>query len=392
MCARILKTETFFHSICHSGYREMKTLGKVTISALLIVYGFIGFAILSPLITVLTMDSMFLEIGLSFSLLFFMLSFMASRSVTIQWKGIFSRLEDDNATKTWLLLHSFFTFFISQIFPIVAGISSVAPIFLVPFVNAFPMTLMSASMILLLCIIGLWSLHLIIGMGYRWFCKGTTIGIRSFSALALQHLRNKERKGIASLLKASLLLRDCLKHEELELQELNDAIKAIKCFLQFKSNIPYDSLQKLTLQLKRFPSIEHLPTTLSTFNRSKKVQWTRKFTVTEKTKRKVQGLIVAIAAILSGLTFLPETTRTALFEILQSVGSTNNIQVIMGLFFLVVSAYILSLIGPYTLNLSEVRKFTFSEAKQPTKENVNGPSPTSHTKPGNRQKRKLLER
>lgn len=352
-----------FSLLCHLGYREMRTLSKLTISALLIVYGFTGFAILSPLISALTKDSIFLEIGLTFSLLFLVVTFAASRPVTVQWKGIFSRLEDDEATKTWLILHSFFTYFISQVYPLVTVISSVSPIFLVPFVGAFPSTLMLASMMLLFSIIGLWFLHLMIGMGYRWFCKGTSIGIRSFSALALQHLRNKERKGIAFLLKAFLLLRDCLKYEELELQELNNAIKAIKCFRKFKSNIPYDSLQKLTVELERFPSIEHLPRALSAFNDSKEVQWTRKFTATEKTKIKVERLIVAIAAILSGLTFLPETTRSALFEILQSVGSADNIMVIMGFFLLFVSAYISSLTAPYALRPLEVKKFNFSETK-----------------------------
>jgi len=339
-------------------YREMKTLSKLTISALLILYSFVGFTILSPLISILTGNPIFLTVGLLFSFIFVLLTYPASGSITVQWKGIFSRLKDDEVTKTWLLLHSFFTFTISRIYPIVTIISSFTPLILVPYVNSFPTTLLFASMIFLFSIIGLWSLHLIIGMGYRWFCKGTTIGIRSFSGFALQRLRNKDRKGIAYLLKAFLLLKDCLKHEELELQELNNTIKATRCFLQFQSEIPYDSLQMLAQELKRFPSMEHLPRALSTFNRDRKVQWTGSFTVTERTKRTFLELIVVIAAILSGLTFLPETTRSTLFEVLQSVGSAENIQVIMGFFLLVVTAYISSLIGTYYMNPLEAKRFT----------------------------------
>ena len=330
---------------------------------MLILYGFIGFAILSPLISVLTKDPIFLDTGLLSSLLFVLVIFSASRPITFSWRGIFSHLKEGEATKTWLLLHSLFTSAIGNIYPLVAVISSMTPLFVADFVHLFPETWLFAWMISLFSIIGLWALHLIIGMGYRWFCKGTMIGIQSFTSLAIQHLRNKQRKGIAYLLKAFLLLRDCLKHEELELQELNDAIKATRCFLQFKSEIPYDSLEMVAVELERFPSLEHLPRALSTFNRSTSVQWTGRFAVTQRTKRSVLELLVIVATVLSGLTFLPETTRSSLLEILQSAGSTQNIQIVMGFFLLIVTVYISMLVEPYKLSPFEAKRFTLSETK-----------------------------
>jgi hypothetical protein len=60
--------------------------------------------------------------------------------------------------------------------------------------------------------------------------------------------------------------------------------------------------------------------------------------------------MVAIAAILAALTFVPEDTRIFLFGILQSVGSTENIQIVIGFFFLVVASYIASRDARYHLN------------------------------------------
>lgn len=217
-------------------------------------------------------------------------------------------------------------------------------------------------MILLLSIIGLWFLHSIIGMGYRWFCKGTTLGIRSLTSFALQYFRNKERKGIEYLLKALLLLRDSLKHEELKLEPLNRIIKAARCLLKFESNIPYRSLQTLATELKLFPSVEQLPKAFSTFNIDSKVQWTDGFTMIDRTKRKITEWIIIIAAVLSGLTFLPETARDTLLEILQSTGSTENIQFITGFFLLVVIMYISSLIGTFYLSPLEAKEFKLSKA------------------------------
>ena len=340
----------------------MKALSKLTISALLILYSFVGFAILSPLISILAGNPIFITIGLSFSSVFLLITFFASRIFTVKWRGIFSLLKDGEATETWLLLHSLFTSIIGRIYPWIALIASLIPLFSVAHINRFPTTFMFVWIILLFSVIGLWSLHLIIGMGYRWLCKGTTLGIQSFSVFALQHLKNKQRKGIAYLLKAFLLLKDCLKHEELELKELNNAIKAARCFLQFQSKIPYEHLQMLALELKRFPSMEHLPRTLSTFNRNPKVKWTESFTETKRTKRKVLELIVVIATVLSGLTFLPETTRSTLLEILQSVGSAENIETAMGFFLFAVTVHISSLAATYYLTPFEARTFIPSEA------------------------------
>ena len=184
-------------------------------------------------------------------------------------------------------------------------------------------------------------------------------------------MRNRDPKGITYLRKALLMLKNNFGHENLELEELNSTIKALKCFAEFESEIPYDSLQTLALELKRFPSIEHLPKVLSTLNESPKVRWTGRFTVLEKTRRKLLELIVVVAAVLSGLTFLPETIRNTLVEILQSVGSVENIQLIMGFVLVATMLYITSRIGTYDLNPFDMRKFTFSETKLPKKENFN---------------------
>lgn len=124
----------------------MKILSKIAIFALLIVYGLVGFAILSPLVSAFTGNPIFLEIGLSFSLYFVLITFIPSRFVDDQWKGIFSRLEEEE-TKVWLLLHSFLTFTVRDVYPYIALISSVTPLFSVTHANLFPMTLMLAWMI-----------------------------------------------------------------------------------------------------------------------------------------------------------------------------------------------------------------------------------------------------
>ena len=345
----------------------MRALIKVTISGVLIVYGFIGFAILSPLISMLSENPVLFAAGLEVTLMFALIAFVTSRFFTIDWKGIFSRLEDNEIAKTWLLLHSLFTFSISNVYPWVAVISSMTPLFLADYVSSFPMIFMSTWIILLFCLIGLWSLHLTIGMGYRWFCKGTELGIRSFSSSAIHHLRKKESKGIEYLLKALLSLKDLLKHEKLELQELDDTIKASTCIQEFESEIPYDLFQEVAQELKRFPSVENLPKALLTFTRSRNIQWTNRFSLAKKTKRPVLEILVVVASVLSGLTFLPETTRQALLEILQSVGSADNVQIILGFFLLVVNFYVSSLIGDYLLNPFDVKDLAFSEPQKTIK-------------------------
>lgn len=336
----------------------MKTLSKLTISALITVYGFISFTILSPLISTLTGNPIYLSTGLLFSLFFALATWISSQLITVQWKGIFSRLKEDEATKTWLLLHSFFTVTINKIYPLVAFISSFVPLFLVTYINSFPTNFMLSWALFLFSIIGLWSLHLIIGRGYRWPCKGTSMGIQSFSSFALQRLRNKDRKGIKYLLQALLLLKENLKHRALKLQELNNAIKTARCYLQFQAEIPYDSLRMLASELKRFPSFEHLPRTLSIFSYEPKAQWTIKFTSVEETKKPILQWIIILATVLAGLaTFLPEIAKSTLLEILQSAGSAENIQIVIGLILLFVTSHISSLTRTYYLDPLEVRRF-----------------------------------
>lgn len=339
----------------------MKTVIKISAFVLLMMYGFIGFTIFSPLLSFATKNPSILSVGLLFSLLLFLVTLIASRGVTAEWRGIFSRLEDDEVAESWLIIHSLFTFIIANVYPWITVLSSMTPLFSATYVEFFPIVFLFSWVILLFSILGLWCLHVCIGMGYRWFCRGTVLGVQSYSNFALQHLRNKKQKGIEYLLKALLLLKDYLEQEELEHEELNKTIIATRCSLQFQSDIPYDKLHKLASEVKKFPTLEHLPRVLSNFNRSKKVQWTEGFGIKQKRKRTALEVAVTIAAVLSGLTFLPETARNALFEILQSLGSSENVQVIMGGFLMVVTFHISSLTESYRLSPFEVTHTRNSE-------------------------------
>ena len=335
----------------------MNSISKLTIFALLIVYSCICFAVLYPLLSILTRSPEFMAFGLLFSLVFIIVTSFSSSLVTQKWKGVFSRISHDEVAQTWLFLHSLLTFTVGRILTYITLFSSVIPMFVTDLAESFPTNFMLSWMILLFSIISLHFLHLIVGMGYRWFGQGTTLGIQSFSSVALKFLRKEERKGIVYMQKALLLLKKLLKHEELEITELNNTMKATRCFLHFKCDTPYDALCKLALELKKFPLMEHLPEALSTFNKNLNVKWTEKLKETERSKRTALELIVVIAAVLSGLTFLPETTRNVLFEILRSVGSAENIQVAMGFLLVIAVAYILSLVGSYYLSPFGARDF-----------------------------------
>jgi hypothetical protein len=347
----------------------MGTLGKVALLALLVVYSLIGFTILSPFVSLLTKNPIIPTIGIYISFTLVLVAFFAFQFSGVSWKGIFSHLTDEEARRTWLLLHSFFTFSVGKVYPVVTFIASVAPLYLGSSESAFSTNLMLTWALFLFSIIGLWGLHLWIGMGYRWLCKGTSIGIRSFSGAALYYLEKKDQKGTKYLQTALLLLRDFLAYEELKLEELNNTLKAVRCFLRLESEIPYERLQIVALELTRFPSVERLPLVLSQFTRNPKVEWTGSLAVTEKTKRTTLEVVVVIATVLSGLTFLPETARNALLATLQSVGTLENIQIIIGGFLVIVTGYIISLIGAYYLDPLDAGKFRRETEKGRQKEN-----------------------
>ena len=63
------------------------------------------------------------------------------------------------------------------------------------------------------------------------------------------------------------------------------------------------------------------------------------------TKRKARSnlkVIFAVATLLSALTFLPETVRNDLLTIIKELGSTENIQFVVGGVLLVAIAYVSS--------------------------------------------------
>lgn len=347
----------------------MGAVGKVALLALLAMYSIMGFTILSSFVGLLTNNPIVSAVGIYISFVLVLIAFLGSQFFGVSWKGAFSRLTDEEAPRTWLLLHSFFTFSVGKVYPIVAFVASVAPLYLGSSASAFPTNLMLTWALFLFCIIGLWGLHMWIGMGYRWLCKGTSIGIRSFSDAALHYLEKKDSKGIEYLQTALLLLQDFLAYEELELYELKDTLKAVRCFLRLKSEIPYESLRTVALELARFPSVERLPLVLSQFTRNAKVEWTQGLTVTEKTKRTTLEVIVVIATVLSGLTFLPETARNVLLATLQTVGTPENIQTIFGGFLVIVTAYVISQIGAYYLDPLDAGRFRRETKKVRQKDN-----------------------
>jgi hypothetical protein len=214
----------------------------------------------------------------------------------------------------------------------------------------FPSVFMLTSVAFLLSLLGLWETQLVIGMGYKWFCKGTFLGIQSLSSLAFEAFKKKRIRGTRYLLNALLMSQEYLRHYGLKNEELEKTIGTIRCFYILKSEIPYETLQALALVLEHFPSIESLPEALITFNESSAVKALTTFKSIQKTRRAPIEWIIAIASIITALSFVPESTRTLFLGYLGSVWTVDSIQFFVGIFFFIVAAIITSTDSDYRIN------------------------------------------
>lgn len=248
---------------------------------------------------------------------------------------------------------------IGFVLPLVAFFSSFAMMFISG--NNFSNSFLFTWLITLYSIIGLWFFHRVIGMGYLWFGKGTILGVKSYAAMAHNYLCKKNTKGILYLKKSLFLLDNLLTYEELRLPKIENVRIAVTCFLRLKCDIPFEMLQNLSMNLRDFKSIQDLQNFFDNFVGNQKVKWTDQFKEIRKSRQtpvsqNVLKLVTAFAAILSGLAFLPETTRDEMFVMLQSLGSVSNLLIIVGGILLLFVLYISSLIEPYRLSPFKVAR------------------------------------
>jgi len=259
----------------------MRALTKLVISIILVLHVIVWYIICCSFIGAYTGDSSVIATSISFSLLFSFISlfsYLGVQFLSPAWRGIFSHFEEDEMIKTWLFLHSLFTFAIKWVYiPLISTLALIIPGFLNATPEIFSSILIVVSITSLLSICGLWCLHFIIGMGYNWSIKGTSLSIRAFSSLAIYYFENKNEKGMAFLLKSLYLLRDYLRDRMFKIRELDTTIKTLNCLLAFPSRIPYNKLKRLAEVINRYPSVEDLPDTLSNFNKSQEVKWTQNF-------------------------------------------------------------------------------------------------------------------
>jgi hypothetical protein len=208
-------------------------------------------------------------------------------------------------------------------------------LYFISYKSSFPIVFLLTGIALFFSVMALWFANRLIGMGYRWFCKGGFLGIESFSALAYQSFEKKSTKGISYLLSSLTMFQDHLKRNELENKELLQAIKTLRCFYVFKFEIPFVDLKELAFSAERLPSIESFDNALSKFNTCQTVDWSKNFQAIELKRRPPFEWIGAIAAIIAAFTFVPESTRSVVLGYL-SQWSNDNILFVIGVFFLLV--------------------------------------------------------
>lgn len=317
------------------------------------VYVSLEFPLLCPLITVWTGNYLFLLVGFYIVFALLVVFSLASKFWPETEFLIFSKLTKCERARTWLTLHALFTNVSSSFYPIIGVVSSFAPLFVPAISDQFPIVFMLTWMTVFLDIIALWFCHMVLGMGYNWFCKGTGIGISSLSFAASKELQSRKPAGIRHLLQALLWLRDCLGREQLNLRTIDETIKVARCLLLFKEKIPYSDLLAISKELNKYPKIEEFPRTLVSFNAQTSVQWAHSFGTAERNRRTPLEYIIAVATILTALTFVPEAARNTLFGILQSLGSPGNVMIIIGAFFISIIVYLSNRDEPYHLSLWE---------------------------------------
>jgi hypothetical protein len=333
----------------------MKKRIELALSTLFAIYCLSMYAIISPMLSSLSNNQNYSSVGLSFVFLFALVAWALSQPFSVEWKGIFSSLDESDVPKWWARLHMLFSYVTSSVFIGTAIFSVIVPFYLHAYDQSLPTVIMLTGVTLFLSIIGLWHTHLIVGMGYKWFCKGTSLGIQSLSALGYEAFEKKDSRGIEYLLDALRMFQEYLRRQQLENEELNKAIGIMGCFNIFKSEIPYETLQALSLVMERFPSVESLPGALSTFNSSKEVEALTTFKAVQKTGRPPIEWILVIASVLAALTFVPESTRTVALGYLQSILSVASIQISVGIFFFASAAIVGSLDAD--LRISPVAKY-----------------------------------
>jgi hypothetical protein len=333
----------------------MKAGIKLVIIVLVAVYLLFGFAIISPLVNTLTGNAVILDIGIYPVFSFLVAFFVVSRFTSTPWEGLFSKMEGCERARTWMRLHAFFTNIACGFYPIIAVGSLVVALYYPATSSRFPEVFMLTWMIVFLDLITLWFFHSILGMGYEWFCKGTKVGIFSLSFAASKELKNKKSVGMQHLIKALLMFRDFLQREQLELKAVDDTIKIVRCLLLFKSKIPYNTLRKVSRELDRFPFVEKLPSVLTSFSAQASVGWASAFCTKQMKGRTLLEYVLVAATVLTSLTFIPEESRKALLDTLQTLSSSGNVMLIIGTFFLFIMIYIQSQDTSYRLGLRESR-------------------------------------
>jgi len=328
----------------------MKIIVKFALLALFFTYCLAISAILSPLMTTLTTNTLFLSVSFSLVFCFVISVYLISALLPTGWKGIFSSLDNREIPKWWFRLHMLFTYTSGPLFLGIAILIAMIPLYLQGYGTEFPSVFMMTGISLLFSLLGLWWTQLVVGMGYKWFCKGTSLGIESLSSLAYQAFEKKRIKGIGYLLKALLMVQEYLRSHQLKNEELEKAIVTLRCFYVLKSEIPFETLEALALVLERFPSIESLPEALTSFNESEAIKSLTTFKSIQKANRAPIEWIIAIASIIAALSFVPESTRAIVLGYLGSAWSIDSIQVLVGLFFFGAAGIIAFMDEDYRIN------------------------------------------
>lgn len=189
----------------------MRIRTKLALFALFLTYCLAAFAILSPLLVALTNNWLFWSTGFTFVFFFVIFAWAVASLLPIGWKGIFSILDNDEIPKWWLRLHTLFTYISNALFMVIAVLCVMIPLLVQDYNTAFPLVFMLTGVAFLLSLLGLWQTHSVIGMGYKWFYKGTFLGIQSLSSLAFEAFQKKRIKGTKYLLDALLMFQEYLR-------------------------------------------------------------------------------------------------------------------------------------------------------------------------------------
>jgi hypothetical protein len=327
----------------------MKPIPSLGITALVCLYAGCIFAIISPALSLLTNNSVYAGIGVTFVITLALISVYLSYLQPFAWTGIFSYMSDDEeGPKWWMRIHV--TFILMMFVFFMFGIFSFWSVLYYPIDNsALATQFMVTVTTVFFSVIGMWGINRVIGMGYKWLLKGEFLGIISFSGRAGGLFSDKNPKGIWYLLSALLMFQEHLKRHRLENEQLTRTISILRSIYVFRFKIPYEDLRELAFATARLPSIESFESALSTFNASQTMKWADNFKSIENKKRAPIEWVAAVAAIIAALTFLPESTRTVALSYVTS-WSVTNIFVLIGFSFFFTTAVMFLLDREYRAN------------------------------------------